>query len=263
MIYNKKQIRKVIVSTVCITSLLWGIPVVNLAKQSKDRNLEITQLKEDLSLIEDKEVVRIARTVKESGYTYKEYITGYSDQISELEASLDDSYGRMSLLERKIDTIKDTYSVKLDKMEYPKYHLNSDALSDVQLQRADDIAHLVATNYEKYGVLPSVALGQAMQETQIGIADTNASNNYGYWGVMGSNGYAKYQSLYDGVMSYLRCINNGLYDDALFNKDYKSTLLSIQNGGYCHPKSGYAEAVIKCIDSYGFTKYDDYYLGGK
>ena len=56
------------------------------------------------------------------------------------------------------------------------YHLESTRLSQAQLERADKIAHVVANNYNTYGVLPSVAVGQAMLETQIGGASTSASN---------------------------------------------------------------------------------------
>ena len=258
---SNNQMKKAVVSTFLITSLIWGFPSVSLYLQSEQRNEEISQLKSDISLLSDRDTIQIARKVKNSDYSYEEYITGYSDQISELEASIDGKDSEIDLLERQVESIKKSYKRKLRISEVKKYNLESNILTDTQLKRADQIAYIVAVNYEKYGVLPSVAVGQAMQETQLGVAITSATPNYGWWGVCSDYGYATYSTLEEGIYSYLECINNGLYDGALFERDPFNSLMSIQKGGYCQPSDGYASAVISCIESYGFAEYDDYYLG--
>ena len=252
---------KIVLTTVIATSVMWLLPLSFLFKQSEDRSREIAQLHSDIALISDKDTIQIARKIKNSDYSYEEYVTGYADQVAELEASINGMDSEIYKLNRQIESIKDSYSQKLKNSELKKYHLESTVLSSTQLERADEIAYLVACSYEEYGVLPSVAVGQAMQETQLGVAVNNATPNFGWWGVIGRNGYATYTSLEDGVNAYLKCVNNGLYNGALFNSSYSSSLLSIQNGGYCEPKDGYASRVVDCIESYNFSEYDEYYLG--
>lgn len=246
--FSKNQMRKAVIITFCLSVLLFGAPLIHSYQK-------IVELQEDISILSDKDTIQIARKIKNSDYSYEEYITGYADQIAELEANLNGKDTKIEVLERQIEDIQNTYEVKLSKMMYEQYHLESDILSDEQLRRADEIAHIVASHYEEYGVLPSVAVGQAMQESQLGVVCPE--NNL--WGI-NTGTYSSYPSLYDGVMKYLKVINNGLYDGALFEKDPLTALTSIQNGGYCVPKDGYASKVLNCIYSYDFTRYDEYYL---
>ena len=260
--YSKKHFIRAILTTFCITSAIWVIPTLMLKEQSKQRDKEITKLKEDVSLVADKDILEIAKEVKSSGYSYEEYILGYSDLLYEMELLVDEKDNTISLLNKKIDRIKKSYNKKLENSQLKKYNLKSRKLTKKQLERADTIAYYVSQNYEDYGVLPSVAVGQAMQETTMGTSDTSATSSYGWWGVIStSSGYEKYDSLESGIDSYLKCINNGRYDGALFNESYTSSLLAIQNGGYCQPSNGYASSVSKCIEQYGFREYDKYYLG--
>lgn len=251
----RKQLRAVLV-TACATTLLWSVPYVFLEKQMDRSSKEMAQLKEDNSLVADKDVIQIARTVKNSDYSYEEYVVGYNDQVVELEASVQEKKDEIDLLRRQIKKIKKTYTNKLGKSEIPKYHLTNGNLSKAQLEKADDIAYIVASNYEDYGVLPSVAVGQAMQESSLG-KDCPENN---LWGIS-IGGYAPFSSLKEGVITYLGVINNGAYDNALFNSSYSSSLVHIQNGGYCEPRDGYASNVIQCVDKFGFKAYDNYYLG--
>lgn len=261
--YSKKHLIRVVLTTLCITSAIWVIPTLMLKEQSKQKDKEITKLKEDVSLVADKEVLKIAKEIKSSEYSYEDYVLEYSDQLYEMELLVTEKDNTISLLTKKVDTIKKSYNKKLENSQLKKYNLKSKKLTKKQLERADTIAYYVAQNYEDYGVLPSVVVGQAMQETTMGTADTSATSSYGWWGVISttSSGYAKYESLESGIDSYLKCINNGRYDGALFNTSYSSSLLAIQNGGYCQPANGYASSVSKCIEQYGFREYDKFYLG--
>lgn len=240
--YNKIQMKRAILTTLCFTTLFW-CSILSLSR-AVDR-----QFQEDISLITDRYTVQVEMNIKNGDYFYE-------DKIKKLEENLNFKDNTILTLKRQVDTIKGTYEEKLEKSELIVYHLESSVLSEEQLSRADEIAHIVASNYEEYGVLPSVAVGQAMQESQLGVICPK--NNL--WGI-NTGTYSSYPSLYDGVIKYLKVINNGLYDGALFNTDYKSSLYSIQSGGYCVPRDGYAESVSKCITSYNFTEYDKYYLG--
>lgn len=221
---------KTILVTALITSLLWLIPVVKLYDT-------LVNLKEDID------------------QSHEEYVMMCEEQIEVLEVSLLGKNHRIETLEEQIESIQKSYEQKLEKSELVKYHLESSVLSEEQLKVADKIAHIVASNYEEYGVLPSVAVGQAMQESSLG--EICPSNNL--WGIS-SDGYASFSSLEEGVIEYLKCINNGYYDGALFERDYLKAMQCIQDGGYCQPKEGYASEVIKCIEEYEFIRYDNYYL---
>lgn len=128
-------------------------------------------------------------------------------------------------------------------------------LKGVRKERADRIAKICINNYKKYGVLPSVCVGQAFQETGIGTA----YNNGNLWGIC-SNRYGGYASIEEGCLKYLRVINNGYYKGAPFNKSYSSTLRKIAPN-YCPDNPNYASEVISLIEKYNLTDYDKYIQG--
>lgn len=128
-------------------------------------------------------------------------------------------------------------------------------LKGVRKERADRIAKVCIDSYKKYGVLPSVCVGQAFQETGIGTA----YNNGNLWGIC-SNRYGGYTSIEAGCLKYLRVINNGYYKGAPFNKSYSSTLRKIAPN-YCPDNPNYANEVISLIEKYNLTDYDKYIQG--
>ena len=126
----------------------------------------------------------------------------------------------------------------------------SAALTENQKQTADVIAKVTAKNYDKYGVLPSVAVTQAFVESSLGV---NCSG-YNLWGIR--SGAEQYSSLKNGVLRYLEVINNGYYEGAPFEKDYHKQLALILDGGYCEPVGNYYEDGIWGIENYNFDNYD-------
>lgn len=124
------------------------------------------------------------------------------------------------------------------------------SLSGTQEKKANKIVKICTKKYKKYGVLPSVCLGQAMVES--GIGRRCRANNL--WGLR--CGRASYSSLESGTVAYLRCINNGYYKGAPFQKNYKKQVRAIVQGGYCEPAGNYYYNVTKVIKSYNLTKYD-------
>lgn len=133
---------------------------------------------------------------------------------------------------------------------------NAFALSKVQEDRADKLAKICIANWEKYGVLPSVCIGQAMEETGLGTA----YNNGNLWGIC--SGRVSYSSIEDGCMAYLKVINNkNYYPDASFKEDYREQLKNILydkdgNEVYCQPANNYYSDVTWMIEHYGWDKYD-------
>lgn len=146
--------------------------------------------------------------------------------------------------------IKNTYLMS----SKPKTITKADSkLQGKRKQRADYIAAMCIQQYKKYKVLPSICVAQALVESGLG-ENCNANN---YWGIS-SNGYAGFASLDAGIMRYLEVINNGYYDAAVGEKNYRVAAQAIQNGGYCCPKTGYANKIIDMIQLYRLTDYDKY-----
>jgi hypothetical protein len=127
---------------------------------------------------------------------------------------------------------------------------SADALSKSQKSNADRIAKYTADHYDKYGVLPSIAVAQAMQESSLG----KHCPNYNMWGLASGKIYCS--SLENGCDKYLRVINNGYYKGAPFCKDWRTQIRRILAGGYCQPADEYYSCVISIVNKYNFTKYD-------
>ena len=121
-----------------------------------------------------------------------------------------------------------------------------------QRRIADVIAKIAIDNYDKYGVLPSVAVAQAFVESTLG---EHKSNTHNYFGI--KSGAVGYSSLEEGVIAYLKIINNGYYKGAPFCKNYKTQMSRILSGGYCEPVGDYYYNAIWSIQNYEFYRYDD------
>ena len=87
---------------------------------------------------------------------------------------------------------------------------SAQALSKMQKSNMKRIAKYTADHYDKYGVLPSIAIAQAMQESGLG----EVCPNYNLWGLASGKIYC--YSIEDGCKKYLKCINNGYYKGAPF-----------------------------------------------
>lgn len=135
----------------------------------------------------------------------------------------------------------------------PKAFAADYTLVDDLQQNADQIAEVTIANYDTYGVLPSVAVGQAFCESTLGKFPIN---DFNYWGLRARKGWRAFNSLEEGTIGYLETINNGRYDKALFNKDYKEQLKYIYEGGYCPNNPDYVDKVVWAIEAYDFTAYD-------
>ena len=127
---------------------------------------------------------------------------------------------------------------------------SADALSRMQKRNAERIAKYTADHYDKYGVLPSIAVAQAMQESSLG----KHCPNYNMWGLASGRIYCS--SVENGCQKYLRVINNGCYKGAPFCKDWRTQIRRILRGGYCEPVGSYYSYVVSIVTRYNLTKYD-------
>ena len=124
------------------------------------------------------------------------------------------------------------------------------SLTTAQQKNAEIIAEIVSDNWDTYGVLPSIAVAQALQETSLG----KAYNNGNLWGI--KSGRVSYPSVADGTYAYMRVINNGYYKNAPFQTDYRKQIRAILDGGYCVPEGDYYSNIIYMVEKYNLDDYD-------
>lgn len=125
-------------------------------------------------------------------------------------------------------------------------------LTKKQRRAADYIAKVTSENWDTYGILPSVAVVQACNESSLGVHCRG--NNL--WGIL--SGAVTYPSLYDGIHGYLRVVNNTkYYKGVTFRKDYRKQLRRILDGGYCEPEGEYYNDCMTLYNHYNFDKYDE------
>ena len=144
--------------------------------------------------------------------------------------------------------------IKIILVEQAKFKEYSDqvALTGTMKGNADALAKACVENYEEYGVLPSVCIGQAYIESHIGV--NHSKSDYNWWGIASCNiGYSTFN---DGVIGYLSTINNGYYPNAPFNTDPYSTISAIAPNYATSPT--YQQDVTWAINAYNLTAYDDY-----
>lgn len=131
-------------------------------------------------------------------------------------------------------------------------------LTREQKNTADKMAEVALKNWEKYGILPSVAVAQTFIESSLGVNQVRPNN---LWGLRPGGKYASYKSFKDGAHAYFKVLSNGLYDKALYKTDYRQQIWLILQGGYYGEDDGgtieeYYRDCIDSIDKYGFDKYD-------
>lgn len=138
-------------------------------------------------------------------------------------------------------------------MLYPSMQVSAkkSSLSKEQKKIASTIYKECKKNWKKYGVLPSVCIGQGIVES--GLGKSCRSNNL--WGIC--SGRISYKSLKSGIHGYMKTINNGYYKKAPGQKSYKKQTRAIANGGYCGGShEHYYQTVINTIKKYGLSSYD-------
>lgn len=134
----------------------------------------------------------------------------------------------------------------------------STELTEKQKETASKVAEVVSGKWEEYGVLPSVAVAQTFVESSLGVNQVRPNN---LWGLRPGGEYSSYRNLNDGIHAYLKILNNGLYDNALYKKEYEVQLQKILEGGYYGEDDGgtIEEYYKDCVDSirdYHFEQYD-------
>lgn len=148
--------------------------------------------------------------------------------------------------------VPEDIKIILIEQEKFKEYSSQVTLTGTMKTNADNLAKACIENYEEYGVLPSVCIGQAYIESHIGV--NHSKSDYNWWGIASCNiGYSTFN---DGVIGYLSTINNGYYPNAPFNTDPYSTISAIAPNYATSPT--YQQDVTWAINAYNLTAYDDY-----
>ena len=134
----------------------------------------------------------------------------------------------------------------------PLQCLVSNALSTSRKNTADAIADICIEEWETYGILPSVAIGQAFVESGLGSGGSNL------FGVNGCSGLGPVSATY----RYLQCLHNGFFKGRAAWKDSPEDQMYyiLERGFYCageYPYGRYYNNVIQSIYRYGWDKYDE------
>lgn len=128
--------------------------------------------------------------------------------------------------------------------------VTSNAMTKIEKRHLKTIVKTAEKYYPKYHILPSVAAGQAKQESGWGTA-----NKHNWYGIKGYSSHGGAQN----TLKYMRLIrHSGYYGSAWKKKTAYSQLHEIQRHGYCDPSDdpNYESQVKQIIRRYNLTKYD-------
>lgn len=128
----------------------------------------------------------------------------------------------------------------------------SHALSVSRENTADAIADICIQEWDTYGILPSVAVGQAFVESGLGSGGSNL------FGVNGCFGLGPVSATY----RYLQCLHNEYFKGRAAWKETPEEQMYyiLERGNYCegeYPYGCYYNNVIQSIYRYGWDGYDE------
>ena len=123
-------------------------------------------------------------------------------------------------------------------------------LTKHQQEVANIVAQVTIDNFDTYHIYPALTVGIAMQESSLGVH----CPSYNLFGIKsGKEHYASYE---EATVRVLNVLNNGYYPTIPNNADYKDCAKKL-NGVYCVGDADYHEKLIRHIEKYNFTKYNE------
>lgn len=123
-------------------------------------------------------------------------------------------------------------------------------LTKHQQEVADIVAQVTIDNFDTYHIYPALTVGIAMQESSLGVH----CPSYNLFGI--KSGKEHYSSYEEATVRVLNVLNNGYYPTIPNNADYKECAKKL-NGVYCVGDADYHNKLIKHIEKYNFTKYNE------
>lgn len=123
-------------------------------------------------------------------------------------------------------------------------------LTEHQQKVADIVAQVTIDNFDTYRIYPALTVGIAMQESSLGVH----CPSYNLFGI--KSGKERYASYEEATVRVLNVLNNGYYPTIPNNADYKDCAKKL-NGVYCVGDAEYHNKLIRHIEKYNFTKYNE------
>ena len=148
-----------------------------------------------------------------------------------------------------------------ERTEVAKYK-NPQNLSASKAEFIQTVAALAIKAYKKYGVLPSLTIGQAVFESYYGESE-KARNLHNFFGIKtGTNwdgpseaGWRKYSSLAESVEDHSKLLTKSRYRPALEATNYYDASIRVAECGYC-PTSTYGPNLARIIKENGLDQWD-------
>lgn len=197
-----------------------------------------------------------------------------------------DEMQKQELFTRTIDDIfglRDQYKAMVcqNSTNSCSYEGTAQDVTIAQLQTAsrEECAKLIGPIAQSYaqstGILPSIVIAQAIEETGCGTSSISKEGNglfnivasgspNKYWDgsyVTASNGkkWRKYKTVSDSIGDHIRLLSEGsTYKNAgvALKKTPAEQIAAIQVGGYCADCPGYEDRILTPIKKYNLEKYD-------
>ena len=154
-------------------------------------------------------------------------------------------------------------------------YLNPANLSGYQLDFINEVIEGAISTYKKYGVLPSLTIAQAIQETGWGqhrignnIFGVKAKKSWtGKTKTVWTHEYVKgkkiriqatfrdYDSVSESIEDHAKVLTLDRYKGVLAAKDYKEACRQVKAGGYATGPT-YDKSLINLIEKYGLDQWD-------
>lgn len=131
---------------------------------------------------------------------------------------------------------------------------NARTFTDKQQEIVDLIVEISIDLYEEYGILPSVAVAQAFDESTMG--EKCVKNNL--YGITGG----AYDTHEASILAYMDLLQSERYAGARHIEEPRAQIDAILSAGYCNDE-GYADDVEWTIREYDLQKYDNIIFEGR
>lgn len=122
-----------------------------------------------------------------------------------------------------------------------------------QVDNADRVADIAYEEWDRYGILPSVAVCQALNESSLGTK----CDDYNWFGIKGATTGERlsYSTFTGGMYAYLRIFQQDRYRVVKIT-DHDTQVRQILKGGYC-PEKDYYKHMVQLYNKYGLEKYNN------
>lgn len=164
-------------------------------------------------------------------------------------------------------------------LDYQEEYKNPANISGSHLDFINSIVPGAIETYEKYGVLPSLTLAQAILESGWGESGLSANYNNLFGIKAGSSwtgkvanlktseqnsdgsyvqitaGFRAYDSVADSIEDHAKLLTNDRYKKVIASTNYRDACVAVREAGYA-TSLNYSNSLISLIEKYGLNQWD-------